>query len=75
MAVGMRTRAAALLRVVAKDTGTPQEILGVVNGAFMKPERFDCFWDGRGKEGIVTRLLPLSFPPEKLEHLENTPFK
>lgn len=43
MAVGMRTRAAALLRVVAKDTGTPQEILGVVNGAFMKPERFDCF--------------------------------
>lgn len=43
MAVGMRTRAAALLRMVAKGTGTPQEILGVADGAFRKPERFDGF--------------------------------
>lgn len=65
IAVGMRARAAGLLGVVAKGTGTPQEMLGVADGTFRKPDRFDCFWDGWGKEEIVTRLLPLNFPPEK----------
>lgn len=59
IAVGMRARAAALLWLATKGTGAAQEIVGVTDYIIRKPDRFDCFLDDRGKEGTVTRFLPL----------------